>query len=189
MARAPEWRQLGRARLSPAFLTSSRLMEMAKIHERLTARFGERVLSAELGAKNPWFLVETGAIREVCRFLRDEPDIRCDVLSNLSGVDYKDDGTIEMVYHLYSYPERHLIVLKVRADRNDPVVPSVEPVWKAANWLEREIYDLLGVNFTDHPDLRRLLMPEDWVGHPLRKDFVEPDEYHGISTRRESLLR
>jgi NADH-quinone oxidoreductase subunit C len=77
----------------------------------------------------------------------------------------------------------------VRAPRDNPIVPTVEQVWKAANWLEREIYDLLGVTFTDHSDLRRLLMPEDWVGYPLRKDFVEPDEYHGISTRRESLLR
>ena len=73
--------------------------------------------------------------------------------------------------------------------REKPEMPSLEAIWKAANWLEREIYDLLGVNFTNHPDLRRLLMPEDWVGYPLRKDFVEPEEYHGISTRRESLLK
>ena len=81
------------------------------------------------------------------------------------------------------------MILKVDASRDKPKVPSVETVWKAANWLEREIYDLLGVEFVGHSDLRRLLMPEDWVGHPLRKDFVEPDEYHGISTRRESLLK
>jgi NADH-quinone oxidoreductase subunit C len=77
----------------------------------------------------------------------------------------------------------------VNAPRDNPVVQTVENVWKAANWLEREIYDLLGVVFTGHCDLRRLLMPEDWIGYPLRKDFVEPEEYHGINTRRESLLR
>ena len=66
------------------------------------------------------------------------------------------------------------------------MVPTLENVWKSANWMEREIYDLLGVNFEGHSDMRRLLMPEDWIGHPLRKDFVEPQEYHGISTVRES---
>ena len=143
----------------------------------------------DVQAKDPFIRVEPAAIVPVCQFLRDEPDLQFNVLSNETGVDYKAKGVIEVVYHLYSYPHRHAIVLKVDAPRDNPVVPSVETVWKAANWLEREIYDLLGVNFEGHPDLRRLLMPEDWIGHPLRKDFTEPEEYHGISTRRESLLR
>lgn len=164
-------------------------MDAVTLHERLVARFGGRVTSVELTAKDPWIGVEPMAIRDVCQHLRDDPELRFDALSNQSGVDYKDQGYIEVVYHLYSYHHRHYAVLKVRAPRDNPVVPSVERVWKAANWLEREIYDLLGVTFSEHSDLRRLLMPEDWVGHPLRKDFVEPEEYHGISTRRESLLR
>ena len=143
----------------------------------------------DLQAKDPFIRVEPAAILAVCQFLRDEPDLRFDALSNETGVDYKAKGVIEVVYHLYSYPHRHAIVLKVDAPRDNPVVPSIETVWKAANWLEREIYDLLGVTFEGHSDLRRLLMPEDWIGYPLRKDFVEPEEYHGISTRRESLLR
>jgi NADH-quinone oxidoreductase subunit C len=164
-------------------------MEAAKIYERLRAKFGESIGDANLAAKDPYVSVQPQVIRDVCRYLCDDPDLRFDCLSNESGVDYKNDGEIEVVYHLYSYTYRHLAVLKVRVPRDNAVVPSVESVWKAAIWLEREIFDLLGVLFTDHPDLRRLLMPEDWVGHPLRKDFVEPDEYHGISTRRESLLR
>jgi NADH-quinone oxidoreductase subunit C len=80
-------------------------------------------------------------------------------------------------------------VLKVNATRDDPVVATVSSVWSAADWQEREVFDLLGVTFTGHPDLRRILMPEDWPGHPLRKDFVEPQEYHGIPTSRESLLK
>ena len=143
----------------------------------------------DLEAKDPFIRVEPAAILAVCQFLRDEPDLQFDALSNETGVDYKAKGVIEVVYHLYSYPHRHAIVLKVDAPRDNPVVPSIETVWKAANWLEREIYDLLGVTFEGHSDLRRLLMPEDWIGYPLRKDFVEPEEYHGISTRRESLLR
>jgi NADH-quinone oxidoreductase subunit C len=164
-------------------------MEAAKIYERLQAKFGDSIGEVDLTAMDPWVLVPPQAICDVCRYLCDDPDLRFDSLSNESGVDYKNDGYIEVVYHLYSYTYRHLAVLKVRTPRDNAVIPSVESVWKAAIWLEREIFDLLGVTFTEHPDLRRLLMPEDWVGYPLRKDFVEPDEYHGISTRRESLLR
>jgi len=164
-------------------------MTATEIYERLKARFGERVISVALEAKDPWILVDPAAIAEVCAFVRDDPELRCDVLSNLSGVDYKAQGWIELVYHLYSYTHRHYVILKVHTPRDAAEVSTVERVWKAANWLEREIYDLLGVTFTGHSDLRRLLMPEDWIGYPLRKDFVEPEEYHGISTRRESLLR
>ena len=110
-------------------------------------------------------------------------------LSNLSGVDYPKRNVIEVVYNLYSYPHRHLFTLKVEAPRDNPVVPTVSGVWSHADWQEREAFDLLGVVFDGHPDLRRILMPEDWPGHPLRKDFVEPEEYHGISTSRESLLK
>jgi NADH-quinone oxidoreductase subunit C len=164
-------------------------MDAAAIHQRLKARFEVGVGDCDLKGKDPCIAVEPAAILEVCRFLHDEPDLRFDCLSNQSGVDYKAKGVIEVVYHLYSYAHRHWIVLKVDAARDNPVMPTVETVWKAANWLEREIYDLLGVTFEGHSDLRRLLMPEDWIGYPLRKDFVEPEEYHGISTRRESLLR
>ena len=164
-------------------------MTASEIHERLKARFGERVVSVELGARDPWILVDPAAIAEIGAYAREDAELQCDVLSNLTGVDYKTEGWVEVVYHLYSYPKRHYVVLKARVPREDGALPTVEGVWKAANWMEREVYDLLGVNFTGHSDLRRLLMPEDWVGYPLRKDFVEPEEYHGISTRRESLLR
>ena len=107
-----------------------------------------------------------------------------DCLSNESGVDYKD--RIEVVYHLFSYSKRHTAVLKVKLPRDNPSVETLEGVWKSANWMEREIFDLIGVNFEGHSDMRRILMPEDWIGHPQRKDFVEPAEYHGISTVRES---
>ena len=77
-------------------------------------------------------------------------------------------------------------MLKVRLPRDNPAVATLEPIWAAANWMEREIFDLLGVSFIGHSDMRRILMPEDWEGYPLRKDFVEPSDYHGISTVRES---
>jgi NADH-quinone oxidoreductase subunit C len=164
------------------------IMTAGEIHERVKERFGARVGELVDKGHDPHFSVDPGAIRDVCRYLKDDPSLAFDCLSNLSGVDYPKEGKIRVVYHLYSYEHRHRIVLKVEAVREDPVVPTVEDLWKAANWHEREIFDLLGVTFSGHPDLRRILMPEDWVGHPLRKDFVEPQEYHGISTRRESLL-
>ena len=164
-------------------------MDAAAIHTRLKAHASAGVGDATLDVKDPWIQIEPDAIVGACAFLKNDPDLAFDCLTNETGVDYKAGGYIQVVYHLFSYKHRHYIVLKVNAPRDNPQVPTVEGVWKAANWLEREIYDLLGVVFTGHTDLRRLLMPEDWIGYPLRKDFVEPEEYHGINTRRESLLR
>jgi len=151
-------------------------------------RAGDGMLESNLDAMDPFVRVDPSVLVDLCCYLRDDPDLRFDALSNLSGVDYADDGQIEVVYHLFSYTHRHMAVVKVRTGRNEAILPSVEGVWKAGNWLEREVYDLLGVTFSGHPDLRRIMMPEDWEGHPLRKDFVEPAEYHGISTVRESPL-
>jgi NADH-quinone oxidoreductase subunit C len=168
-------------------------MDAADIHRRLRAQFGNDV-SEELSSgpkAGTWSTCEirSSQIAEICRWLRDDPEIKFDCLSNLSGVDRKNADAIEVHYHLYSYKFRHQIALRASTPRLDPVLPTISAVWPTADWLERECFDLLGVRFTGHPDLRRILMPEDWVGHPLRKDFVEPDEYHGISTRRESLLK
>ena len=137
---------------------------------------------------DPAFRVPPAAIVEVCAFLRDDPALAFDCLSNQSGLDWPERGEIEVVYHLFSYRLRHAAVLKTATPRDAAVLPSVESVWRTAIWQEREIFDLLGVFFEGHSDLRRILLPEDWVGHPLRKDFVEPTEYHGISTKRESML-
>ena len=164
-------------------------LDSAGVHARLRDHFGDAVGELVGTGRVASCTVEPARIAEVCRFLRDEPALRFDCLSNLSGVDYPKQSAIQVVYHLFSYPLRHWIVLKVNALRDDPVVPTVSAVWSAGDWQEREVFDLLGVTFTGHPDLRRILMPEDWPGHPLRKDFVEPQEYHGIPTSRESLLK
>jgi NADH-quinone oxidoreductase subunit C len=165
-------------------------VEAAEIHAWLKVRFGEAI--GELtGTRrdNMAVTVAPAAIAEVCRVLKTEPGLEFDCLSNLSGVDYPKRNVIQVVYHLYSYQHRHCFILKVDAARDAPAVPSVAGIWSHAEWQEREVFDLLGVTFAGHPDLRRILMPEDWPGHPLRKDFVEPEEYHGISTSRESLLK
>lgn len=164
-------------------------MDAAEIHRLLRERLGT-IVSDELKPGDwPVCEVRGQSIAEVCAMLRDEPGMEFDCLSNLTAVDRKTDDTIEVYYHLFSYKTRNRLVLRASTPRPDPILPSVTHLWPIADWLEREAFDLLGVRFTGHPDLRRILMPEDWVGHPLRKDFVEPDEYHGISTRRESLLK
>jgi len=159
-------------------------MDGLAILGRVKERFGERVLEISESVPDPFAVIETGALPEVALFLRDDPDLAMDCLSNETGVDYKD--RIEVVYHLFSYKHRHGCVLKVKLPREEPTAATMETIWPAANWMEREIYDLVGVTFTGHSDMRRILMPEDWPGHPLRKDFVEPLEFHGISTVRES---
>ena len=137
---------------------------------------------------DPNLHVDSQAIVEVCRYLRDDPDLKFEILSDLTALDLPKENKIQVVYHLYSYSHRHQIVLKVDLPRENPQVSTMEGVWKAANWMEREVFDLFGVVFEGHSDLRRILLPEDWVGHPLRKDYVEQEEYDGISTQRAPLV-
>jgi len=111
-------------------------------------------------------------IRDACVSLRDNPDCPFNYLSDVTCVDwYPSDPRFEVVYHLLSIFKKERVRLKVRLQDESPVVESVTSVWPAANYFEREVFDLFGVRFTGHPYLRRLLMPEDWEGHPLRKDY------------------
>lgn len=128
------------------------------------------------------------AIPALMTILRDDPALRFDFLQNLTAVDWIKRDVIEVVYHLFSYPHRHAIAVKVDLPRAAPRVPSVAAVWPTADWMEREQFDLLGVVFLNHPDLRRLLMPDDWVGHPMRKDYHEARSYRGMPTSRPSPL-
>ncbi len=163
-------------------------MTTQELHERLTARFGEDVGPLSEPKVDAFCLVKADRIVDVCRFARDEPGLELDFLEDLTALDWPKRNVIEVVYHLFSFRHRHGIVLKVEADRTAPRVPSVESVWKTANWFEREVYDLFGVEFSGHPDLRRILLPDDWVGHPLRKDYQEAGGYHGIGNTRENPL-
>lgn len=107
----------------------------------------------------------------ICRYLKDEPELKYNFLSDLCGVDYpKREKRFDVVYNLYSLPFGWRIRLKIRVAEGESV-SSLTPIWQTANWHEREVYDLFGVKFDNHPDLQRILMPDDWVGHPLRKDY------------------
>lgn len=111
-------------------------------------------------------------LRRAAEFLRSDAALHFDFLSDVTGVDrFPVEPRFELNYHLVSIPHRHYLRVKVRLSGADAVAPSVTPVWPTADWHEREIFDLFGVRFEGHPDLRRILMPEDWEGHPLRKDY------------------
>jgi NADH-quinone oxidoreductase subunit C len=167
----------------------------------LRSQFPAAVVAEEPAARDPWVQIAVDAWPEVARALCDRPDWRFDTLSNLTAVDYFEPDEkkaakfpvsphIEVVYHLFSLVHRHRLVVKLSLSRwkadipgDLPEVPSVASVWAIANWHERECYDLSGVRFLGHPDLTRILCPDDWVGHPLRKDYEMPREYEGIRAR------
>jgi NADH-quinone oxidoreductase subunit C len=162
-------------------------MKAQEIYEKLHSELGEVVSDFhEVGAevKDAWFQVDPYSIEQVAVKLKTDPALHFDYLECVTGIDYPDDKKIHVVYHLYSYVKKHRVVMKALLDRDDPAVPTLSHVWPAANWQERECFDLLGVLFDGHPDLRRILLPDDWEGHPLRKDYAEADEYHGIPTVR-----
>lgn len=174
-------------------------LEPGAIHELLLGRFGvEKILAFVSETRDPWIELQPAAIEEVCRFAKFDEALRFDSLADLCGVDYLEvdpkkkqpvEPHLEVVYHLFSFVHRHRIKLKVRLPRwagepgTLPELPSVAGVWKTADWHEREAYDLVGIRFTGHPNLTRILCAEDWVGHPLRKDYDFPLEYHGIRGR------
>jgi NADH-quinone oxidoreductase subunit C len=185
----------------PATPEKTNGMTASEIHQKLVAKFGDKITGAKLEAMDPWIEVAPASIVEVARFLKDDESLQFDALNNLCGVDYLEpdpkkaakfghEPHVEVVYHLYSYRHRHSIVVKVKLPRwkgnaagQLPEVPSVSGVWAIADWHERETFDLVGINFTGHPNLRRILCAEDWVGHALRKDYEFPLEYHGIRGR------
>jgi NADH-quinone oxidoreductase subunit C len=176
-------------------------MTAADIVSLLEQKFGERIKSKKLDAIDPFFVIEPSDLLEVCHYMHDEPRLCFELLNSISGVDYLEPDAkkapkagfephLEVVYHLSSFGHRHRIVIKLILPRwKDgkagvlPEVPSVTALWRTADWHEREVYDLCGVRFVGHPGLTRILLSEDWEGHPLRKDYEFPLEYHGIRGR------
>jgi NADH-quinone oxidoreductase subunit C len=163
-------------------------MEVKEVYLQLEKKFPGKVGDFKGDVPEPYCSVRPDAIVAVSRFLRDDSNLKFEVLSDLTALDWPKQEKIQVVYHLYSYSNKSQIVLKVDLPRDHPVVPSLEGVWKVANWFEREVFDLFGVVFEGHTDLRRIMLPEDWVGYPLRKDYVEQEEYDGISTQRAALV-
>ena len=155
-------------------------MTPTEIHHKVRDQFGAAVQEFNGEAVDPSIVVTASAVHEVGMYLRHEPDLQFDALMCLSGVDYGPEKALGVVYHLFSTSQRHKITLKVEVPRQDGILPTVSDIWRTAEWHEREAYDLYGMRFDQHPDHRRLLLPDDWEGYPLLKDYRVQEFYHGI---------
>ncbi|HEX5009637.1 MAG TPA: NADH-quinone oxidoreductase subunit C [Planctomycetota bacterium] len=161
-------------------------MNEATLHARLAGSGVAGIGALDTSAKDPFVVVEADTLLAALAFLRDDPQCRMEMLHNVTAVERPE--AMEVVYHVCSLTHHHSLTVKVRVPRPEggthaswiPEVPSVAGLWAAANWHEREQWDLLGVRFTGHPDLRRILLPQEWIGHPLRKDYVYPTEHGGM---------
>ena len=159
---------------------ASKQLTSVQIVDLLRETFGGKILEAFPEDKHPRVHISAEHLREVVEFLRRDPRLNFDWLANLSGVDYVADDKMAVVYDLWSFDLHHTFAVKAFCPRENATVPSVVDLWAAADWNEREAYDMFGIQFDGHPDLRRILCADDWEGFPLRKDYVFPREYHGI---------
>lgn len=143
----------------------------ALLVKKIRGRFGKSIIETTVFHGEITHVVEKDTITDVCTFLKHEPDLQFNFLSDVLGVDCRRiTGCFEVVYHLYSIPNKYRLRLKVRAKENGRV-PSVTSVWRSANFAEREAFDMFGIVFEGHPNLKRIYMPVDWEGYPLRKDY------------------
>ena len=168
----------------------------------LEQQFGSAITGKKLDALDPFVTVESAKLVEVCVFLRDDARLKFELLNDITGVDYLETDAkkaakagfephLEVLYHLssFSFPGRRftlkLMLPRWKGDKAGelPEIPSVAHIWRTADWHERETYEMYGILFTGHPDLRRILLSEDWIGYQLRKDYEFPLEYHGIRGR------
>ncbi|MVM35101.1 NADH-quinone oxidoreductase subunit C [Spirosoma sp. HMF4905] len=163
-------------------------MTFPEITDLLAAQFGSD-LQANTQNLQPYLTVPANQLVAICQFLRDDERLFFDLLACVTGIDNGPQAnTMEVIYNLTSIPYEHNLMVKVVLARNTtsnelPVIPSVAHIWRTADWHERETFDLVGIRFENHPDLRRILLPTDWVGYPLRTDYQEQDQYHGIKTK------
>jgi len=154
-------------------------MQAQEIFDKLKEEFNDAII--ELSGESPgepFIIVDGSKIEDISIFLRDEDTLNFDYLVDLCGMDYGEN--LGIVYHLYSMNHKHRIVIKVLVPKDNPIVPTIENVWRTADWHEREAWDMFGIKFDGHHNMIRILTPYDWDGHPLRKDYKEPDEYHGM---------
>ena len=165
-----------------------------EICKLLQTEFGDAILDTMVEGAHPCAQVEIRAWPKVARFLRDDPRLGFNFLRSISSLDLIEEKQLACIYDLNHIPtddpttlitETREFAIRLVVDRDDPVIPSVADLWATANWHEREAFDLMGIRFEGHPDLRRILCPDDWEGHPLRKDYEFPLSYQGIPATTE----
>lgn len=154
-------------------------MKAEEVYTKIEEKFPGKVLNVASEAIDPWVEIDPSSLEEIMIFLKSE-ELDFDELMCLSGVDYGEENELGVTYHLCSMAKGIKCTVKVSVSRDKPVVSTVSNLWRTANWHEREVYDLFGISFEGHPDMTRILLPDDWEGHPLRKDYVVNKVYRGI---------
>ncbi|OEK06470.1 NADH-quinone oxidoreductase subunit C [Roseivirga misakiensis] len=157
-------------------------MTFDEIISILKRDLGEEIIVATDENASPRCIeIKADNLVKCMEYLHRTEGLYFDSLSCITGLDNgPETNTMEVIYNLYAIPYDHHLMVKVSLNRNDPKIDSLTSIWKTANWQEREVYDLFGIYFNNHPDLRRILLPEDWDGHPLRKDYEHQTYYRGI---------
>lgn len=157
-------------------------MELVKIAAKITDAFPDALIPVE---EATYLRVVPDKWEAVAHFLRNDEDLQFDSLMCLTGYDKGPDEDLGVAFNLHSLDKLHTLEIRVEAPRDGGVMPTVAHIWRIAEWHEREVYDMYGIEFEGHPDLRRMLLPDDWVGHPLRKDYETPDYYAGIPVPKD----
>jgi NADH-quinone oxidoreductase subunit C len=161
-------------------------MRKVEVAEELKEQLPEAIEGVYKLKEKPLLLVKRDSLVEVCSAAKE---LGFDFLMCIAGIDRPEEGVLEATYNLYSYERREHLVIKARCPREEALLPSVTSVWKAALFLERETYDLVGISFEGHPDLRRILLPEPWQGHPLRKDYdMEKEQFVSKGPQGEDIV-
>ena len=161
-------------------------MEFEQLYELLQDEFSDAILGQDDQSTPTTVLVEPAMVYPVCLWLKENEASYFDMLSCLTALDNGPEiNTMEVIYNLYSIPFNHHLMVRAVISRKDPKIDSLVNLWRTADWHEREAFDLFGIEFNNHPDLRRILMPADWEGFPMRKDYIEPETYRGMKTVRE----
>lgn len=154
-------------------------MQIDEIYDKLKSRFNEAILDMpEVKAGDRFINILHENLYEVAMYLRDDSELQFDYMMCLSGIDAGKE--LAVTYHIYSYKFDHKIIIKTTVSKDNPKVPSLERVWRTADWHEREAWDMYGIEFTGHHNLIRILNPYDWEGYPLRKDYKTPEFYHDM---------
>jgi NADH-quinone oxidoreductase subunit C len=168
------------------------VMEAAAVVARVRTALPDAIVSEGAGSRDPWVQVAPGRLHDVLRLMRDADDLAFDFLMAVTGMDLaglQETADLRVVYHLYSYRRRHGLNVRADVPRDAPVLPTAADLWPAADWAEREVLDLVGIRFEGHPDPRRLLLPPEWEGHPLRRDWKEGPTALGFPTTRGRPVR
>jgi len=158
-------------------------MDFKETEAKIRAALPEALLETPEAEGEPYLVADAAHIQALCRFLKTDEAFRFDYLTNLGGLDEEENLTV--VFHLRSTHHGGTLALRTSVPRETPVLDSVTSVWGGAGWYEREAWDLFGIEFRGHPDLRRIMLPDDWEGHPLRKDYEDPMRYGEIDNTRD----